>query len=226
MPERVSIHDSCHELLPWYVNDTLEPAECLRVEEHLELCESCRDELAALEDLRRSVREEPVPLASNEFAGVMARIDAAQSRPMPHRRWMPWLLAGQAAAIAALLLLLLARPVATDTPERFHTLASPTVEPRGATLRIVFAETATEVEIRGLLQTVEAEIVGGPSSAGAYTLRLPGGRVAGPAAIVDTSGDADVADVAERVSRLREHALVRLVEWVAPRAGSGGPPGG
>ena len=128
---------------------------------------------------------------------------------------MPWLVIGQAAAIAALLLLLLARPAVTVTPGPFHTLASPTVEPRGAILRIVFAETATEVEIRGLLQTVEAEIVGGPSSAGAYTLRLPGGRVAGPG-----------EDVVEKVSRLREHALVRLVEWVAPRAGSGGPTGG
>lgn len=45
------------ELLPWYVNGTLEGEELRRLEKHLASCLVCRRELEALRGLRHGVRE-------------------------------------------------------------------------------------------------------------------------------------------------------------------------
>jgi hypothetical protein len=46
-----------HDLLPWYVNGTLEAGEREAFEEHLKRCASCSQELPVLEELRRHVSE-------------------------------------------------------------------------------------------------------------------------------------------------------------------------
>ena len=70
----------------------------------------------------------------------------------------------------------------------------------GSSFRIVFHHGATELELRRLLRSLEAEIVGGPSAVGAYTLRVSGETV-----------DDDV------LARLRTAAVVRLAEPVGSR---------
>lgn len=45
-----------HELLPWYANETLEPAEAARFAEHLPACDACQSELLVLERIRDGVR--------------------------------------------------------------------------------------------------------------------------------------------------------------------------
>ncbi|MGH9869752.1 MAG: zf-HC2 domain-containing protein [Candidatus Polarisedimenticolia bacterium] len=45
-----------HELLPWYVNGTLEAREREEFERHLQTCLSCRQELPVLQDVSRQVR--------------------------------------------------------------------------------------------------------------------------------------------------------------------------
>ena len=67
-------------------------------------------------------------------------------------------------------------------------------------LRIVFADTTTERQLRETLRSVEARIVDGPSPVGAYTLR-----------ITDTQALASV------VERLRAEPSVRLAEPFASR---------
>ena len=68
-------------------------------------------------------------------------------------------------------------------------------------LRVVFAEDASELELRRLLLDNGCEIVAGPSSAGAYTLR--------------TSEQGPVSE--ELIARLRADERVRLVEAVPGR---------
>jgi hypothetical protein len=45
-----------HQLLPWYVNGTLDPAERSSFEEHLGGCAACREEITIVEALRDEIR--------------------------------------------------------------------------------------------------------------------------------------------------------------------------
>jgi hypothetical protein len=114
-----------------------------------------------------------------------------------------WALAGQLAVIAALLGVLL-RPAADATPDAYRTLTSPATASAStgssAEIRVVFAPEITEGEIRELLRAERATIGDGPSSMGAYTLRVRG-----------------AAERDRLLARLREHPRVQLAE---PRAGS------
>ncbi len=213
-PSTAQDHKTCWKLLPWYVNDTLERAERAGVEQHLESCDACRDEVASLKDLRLHVRD-TIPrtnAASVDDASVDRGLHQVQHRiderdrirswPSPGVRWV---LAGQAAAIL-LLVSMLAWPTAPEQPKIFETLSAPPQavsqeEGDSQTLRIVFDEAAKEIELRRLLRSVNAEIVGGPTDVGAYTLR------------VERELEAIERD-ATVLSRLRTDPLVRLAEPV------------
>ena len=71
----------------------------------------------------------------------------------------------------------------------------------GATFRVVFVESAVEVELRQLLRALTLEIVAGPSAVGTYTLRrsAPSGAAISPT---------------DALEALRESPLVRLAEPV------------
>ena len=45
-----------HQLLPWFMNGTLDAGERSSFESHLADCAACRDEMSIIEDLRREVR--------------------------------------------------------------------------------------------------------------------------------------------------------------------------
>ncbi|MEM7585707.1 MAG: zf-HC2 domain-containing protein [Acidobacteriota bacterium] len=129
-----------------------------------------------------------------------------------------WALVAQAAAIL-LLATLLAWPRSTPAPQSFRTLSdaplsdaalpdaalsdaaqsSPTLSKSSTELyRIVFRDDAVELEIRQLLQALDATLVDGPSAVGAYTLHAAGGRD-------------------EVLARLRAASWVRLAEPLAAR---------
>ena len=200
-------HRSCWKLLPWYVNGTLEAGERAGIERHLEGCDACRQEVTSLEQLRGHVRNprDTAPIGAPAMARglrqALDRIDGAGSRfrPSPAVRWV---LAGQAAAILVLVSLLVS-PTAPEEPGGYRTLSAPraTSESGEGIFRIVFSDNATEIELRQLLRSVNAEIVAGPSSVGAYTLRA--GR--------------EPAGGGERLERLRASPLVRLVEPIRRR---------
>ena len=45
-----------HQLLPWYVNGTLDAGEHASFESHLAQCQACRDEIPVIEDLRKELQ--------------------------------------------------------------------------------------------------------------------------------------------------------------------------
>jgi hypothetical protein len=98
-----------------------------------------------------------------------------------------------------------------DPPPGFRTLSDPPPPPAASAgasrqVRVVFAATATEADMRRLLLEVHGELVGGPSSLGAYVVALPAsGAGAEPWPLV--------------LEHLRTHPLVRIAE---PVAGGGG----
>lgn len=80
------------ELLPFYVNGTLDVADRTRVEAELARCETCRADLHELEAIAAALREREAEAASIDaiFAATSARIDAAHMAPSPPSAWWTW----------------------------------------------------------------------------------------------------------------------------------------
>lgn len=205
-------HAAVAELLAWYVNGTLAPAERALVERHLDGCADCREQVAFWGQLSPALAEvavAPVPHPA-QLRALLARLDAAPAGEpdveasagrVASPRATRWLLLGQAAAIVALAATLLV--AVRRAPEAgFHTLTAAAEASASARLRVVFDERASERELRALLVPLGASFVGGPSPLGVYTLELP----------------AD-AELAATIAALRAQPLVRFVE---PLAGDGG----
>jgi hypothetical protein len=82
--QNVQLHDQQHvaDLLPAYVNETLDPAETLRVCDHLRACEACRGELETWEALRDAahtvVAAAPLP-SINVLNNALAAIDGEEA---------------------------------------------------------------------------------------------------------------------------------------------------
>jgi len=92
-------------------------------------------------------------------------------------------------------------------PHLYRTLSDPPPAAADAAatpaliLRVVFAEDLTEGEMRRLLLALHAEITGGPSPLGAYTLRIPEDRATDPPSVI--------------LAHLRSQSSVRFAEKVA-----------
>jgi anti-sigma factor RsiW len=175
-----SEHERASELLPWYVNATLDAGEAALVEKHLGSCDACREELARCQDLQSAAQGEdegwsPSPA---HFARVLDSVDRAET-PLWRRvsgwiretpRPMRFAFALQGAAVVALGAALILQPVA----HTYETLSRPQVTATSsrARLHVVFAPDLTESGMRQLLQSVQGTIVDGPSPAGLYTVEL------------------------------------------------------
>lgn len=216
-------HQAIEELLPWYANGTLTPAETRMVEQHLEQCSACRLELEQCRTLVAQLHER-AEVAWQPPAGHFDRLLADLDRPAPPvpapasplllqrlRAWLRvtpspvrWTLALESLAVAALVLVV-ALP-APPTEPGYETLSDEETVPVAAEprLRVVFADSATVGEIQQLLRGIDAQIVAGPTALGVYTLAVSGGER--PAVARDQAAAA-----------LRTHAQVRLVEPLEPR---------
>ena len=168
-------HRQAQELLPWFVNGTLESEEANQVQAHLLHCVRCQADAAAQAALRA------VPVVSGGASSVERDWAALRERlgaPLqPHvsaaagRRW--WQRAWPLAAAAQLLVLigLTAVWVGSPRPEPYRALgAAPLADAANAVA--VFRGDATEREMRAALRATGARIVGGPTVTDAYLLHL------------------------------------------------------
>ena len=190
----MSTHDEAPPLHPHVRLDelatgALSPEERRIAEAHVAECAECRAELESIRrlqaGLRRAYDAQPGPSlrARNE---VHARIGAGEARGTPSARVVSiderrrertarWSLPrwAQVAAIALIVVQggLLLRPFTQPAApsDRVGTRAVAQPSPR---LRVVFAPSATDAEIRALLASLDARIVDGPSPAGEYRIEL------------------------------------------------------
>ena len=212
--------DACeHEaaqLLPWFVTGRLATDEASQVAGHLAGCAACRADLVRQREIHALMhaddRIEYAPTASfqkllsridemdREMAPVMPEPPAILSPPpvTPESgagvpRWVVAAMLVQTVALGVLGVKAWERGPARGDPARFVTLSAPENVGRAAPqVRLVFAPQATAGDIAQLLGAERAQIVGGPSESGAYTVALPGAGAAIEASLTRLRADARV----------------------------------
>jgi hypothetical protein len=180
-------HDEALRLLPWLVNDSLEPEERGWVDAHVAGCPQCRDERALLEALFAGCQQEGENDAGVD-AGWRRMRDCVQPRaaaPSAWRnwrrrwvqtpRWVGWTLATQAALVlVAGMVVWAGLPRPDASPPVYRTLGTAAT----GSLMVMVDPQMREAQWRDLLQASGARIVDGPNGAGAYVLAVPPERTA------------------------------------------------
>ena len=221
-------HQKVWEILPWYINGTLDSHEHGLVARHILSCQSCADEVARCRSIAtavRSAKEGAWSPSPDHFARLMERIDRASTPAAPERwrirvrEWLEkirchfqetpslfrWALAAQTAAIVLLTAATLWQ--ASIAPSSlYRTLSDAGSGPEAGRLhfQLVFADDITEREIRTLLNSIGATIVAGPTPMAVYTVALAGDDRGEPARTRAT------------LEVLRAHPKVRLAEVKQP----------
>lgn len=167
------------ELLPWFVNGTLEGEERELVSRQVLASLTCRKELERLRRLHQLIRRDDAEAAATgrAFERLMARIDASEASPRSRTRhaarqfvWTPFALAASLAAAVSVLLWWEAT-VPSTSPRTYETLTSTQrADPGAAGLRVVFAPGVTESERLELLASHGLTIADPPTDDGVVTL--------------------------------------------------------
>lgn len=170
-------HQEIDLLLPWYVNDTLEPGEHDRVAKHVASCAACRQNVAMLAEVRESVvRNKATPIVPRpRVDDLMGAVDARRRSVRLDGRQGRTLAA--AAAITAVLIgvpLLPDRGETPYVPRQFETATSTRDAPAmDYVLDIRFSAGTLQMDRDRFFQDVGARDVSG-SDEGPYrvTVRL------------------------------------------------------
>ncbi len=211
-PEMKTIdRDEAWDLIPWYVNGTLDAREAAAVEAYLTEDPSFRAEVAAERrlaegvaaldtmdvEMERSLRamrqrieaETPMPRPRAEAGGVrralagLAKLDLRLLFPV-----------GAVTAAVALLLVVLQPAPVPDA--RFQTLTDPATVSEVPQIRIKVSGEATETGLRRLFLQHDVRVVDGPTPTGVYTLETaPGADAQAIAAALLASSDVEFAAV-------------------------------
>jgi anti-sigma factor RsiW len=182
-------HHDAEELLPWYVTGQLEGDELAFVETHLSSCAHCRRQLA----FERQMVDEfagLTPEIDSGWARLRQRLGAPKPPATPERApvgqgWWDRVTSDAAAfwetltrpAVAALATAQLAFVAIAGTV--LFSLSQPSYQalgsappPQSANVIAMFRADTTESQMRDLLRANGALVVGGPTSADAFLLRV------------------------------------------------------
>jgi anti-sigma factor RsiW len=183
-----SQHQSLQELLPWFLNGTLQGDEAARVEEHLGQCAECSSELKCLQALQIDYRaSELAPEAEASLAKLRARLHEAIPARRPLRRapsrtgrptatipiWAKLALAAQFALVFGLGWQVL-------QPDRavlaYHTLsAAGGPEHAAGSLVVVFDPGTAQRDVGRILRASGGRVVDGPTASNGYVVAVPDG---------------------------------------------------
>ncbi len=206
-------HREMFQLLPWYVNKTLNGNELKALETHLTVCLVCKRELIQLEKLAQAVVKEDaldsiekasfarlkkrlhqnLPGHSSVVASPVTKSDIHNNvfeykKPENFSRFAT-LPMRSVLALAAVLLIALIIPLHMTTNlnavNDFRTLSDTEAKDLSADeIRVVFAEGATTKKINSILKRINADLVDkNPTDQGVYTVKL---NNTGAAKVLDT----------------------------------------
>jgi len=161
-----SVHQRVQKLLPWVVTGQLADTEELLVQEHVATCTQCRDDLAWQRKLRAV---QPAAGAAPDMEGALARLmpRLEPKRTAANGPWMRWALAAQLLVIAGLG----AKMSMQETPE--YRLLGAQGGAASANLVVVFKPETSEAQLRGVLKSNFATVVGGPTATNAWLVSVP-----------------------------------------------------
>lgn len=203
-------HEEAWDLIPWLVNDSIDPLQRTRLAQHVDGCAHCQGELRSqrvlLQAMNAGPQVEAMPRAS--LQKLWARLDAdAMPPPVPAGpTWrqrlgsLSWMVAGTACLVLLLGASVLALLRPGDPPAAaYRTVTDPAATPAHAGIRAVFAGDLRMSELQALLESTGLHIVAGPSASGVYTL--------------DAAADGDAGAA---LAALRAHPAVRFAEPAGP----------
>jgi anti-sigma factor RsiW len=177
-------HRIAQELLPWFVNGTLDAAESSQVMAHIAQCSLCQVDAAAQAELRAirldggSPDRLPGGNVDRGWAALRSRLDSAPTGPdRSGATARPWWRQGLQVAVAlqAAVMLVLAVTLIglSSRSEPYRALGASAVVAEANAIA-VFRADATNAQMSAALRAAGARIVGGPTVTDAYLLRLPG----------------------------------------------------
>ncbi|TAK62312.1 hypothetical protein [Methylobacter sp.] len=183
------LHQQALLLLPWYMNQSLQPEERQQLESHIRHCLLCRRELVSLRKLAEAVTE-PSDLevaAETSFASLRSKLPARASDNVPFISSSKTTTLGKLTrsvrqsavqfALAASLLLaiipLTLHTVQTNTADNYYTLSAARPElAAGKQLRVIFAKSLSGTEVAAILAAIHGQRMDEPNSVGAFTVKL------------------------------------------------------
>jgi len=181
-------HREAQSLLPWYVTGRLESVERAQVEAHLAGCRECQVDV----ELERGLQARVVSLridVEQGWARLRPRLEPERARRSPAARWRaprgaasrwagagaragsgwsPWAMAAQvclAVVVVGALLLVNSRSAG------YHLLGA--AGPSPGNVVVMFRPQTSEESLRRVLEASHARLVDGPTSTGAWLLRVP-----------------------------------------------------
>jgi len=184
-----SAHRKADEVLPWFVNGSLEDDERTTVEQHLRECARCRREVELLKQLQWVCTPEdsaqdatPAYLRLRQRIGDGGGLGALKGRLRMLQHpwscvppWARWTIAVQLAGILVLGAMLL-RPFG-DSSVLYHTLgAAATHASRDGAVVVMFVPDVNESESRRILRAAGARPIDGPTQSNAYVVEVPDQR--------------------------------------------------
>ena len=176
-PSLPTSHDEIWELIPWYVNGSLPPAEADAVRRYSSGCEICAAEIERQRLLAEGVAKlEPSEAPpSHGWESLRARIEADERARAPSgrlRRWFPSLQVGFGLAGTLAAVLLVSVLVMPPSDNGFETLTDG--KERGA--QTIMFQTVPGVEREALDRVLASHgltLVAEPSETGVYTATAP-----------------------------------------------------
>jgi anti-sigma factor RsiW len=171
-----SPHERTQALLSWHATGTLDEEDRALVGAHLPECAECRADLAFERALAAEMASLPID-QEHGWNALAAKLDSAPQRPAPvaflrSRVSVGWMIAGQLAGLAAMLLVIVnvTTPTAPLSQEYQALGAAPATQ--AGNIVVIFHPQTNERDLREALLKTGSRLVDGPNASGAYVLHV------------------------------------------------------
>ena len=201
-----NLHADVEELLPWYATGQLNDVDRTRVDEHVASCVACQRQLH-FDHRMISEFQALEPQVDSGWNRIRGRIQGETNPSWRPQRSLggAWHLLRRPSvatlAAAQLVFVVIAGGIflSLSRPD-YHALGSATQPPAGNVI-VIFRADATQKDIVDALRASGASLVGGPTSADAYLLRVPPQRRDAALAALQADQDVQMAQPIDQAGR-------------------------
>ena len=199
MTNQATPHQAIEELIPWYVNGTLNEADMAVVSRHVARCQCCQTEVSAsiresqaLHETTESQFSTLLSKEANQFAELQKRLPVSRQK-IRRVAWQPALATVAALLIAVLIPVEYLPETARRQHASFEARTAPPASHHRQVVQVIFRADTPEQTIHRLFWESGAEVLGSPTAAGVYRIGL----------------QESVGDPNRLLERLQSHPAVR-----------------